>query len=129
MSDIYSTFANSLKQGDIQVKAEPKALFGLLSSASSSQSQPQSTRSSLTQDLENTPSANNYLSTSYENFKGRFFSPQSAQPDQSQPAPVRFVISKMNDQKDYTKAFVCFFLSGLFMLLAFLTLPTIILSP
>ena len=35
----------------------------------------------------------------------------------------------MNDQKDYTKAFVCFFLCGLFVLLAFLTLPTIILSP
>jgi hypothetical protein len=31
MSDIYSAFANSIKQGDIQVKAEPKALFNMFS--------------------------------------------------------------------------------------------------
>lgn len=40
-----------------------------------------------------------------------------------------FVISKMNDKKDYTKAFISLALSGVFLLIAVFSLPTIIISP
>lgn len=35
----------------------------------------------------------------------------------------------MDDKKDYTKAFICLAISGLFLLFSFFCLPTIILSP
>eukprot|EP00347_Sterkiella_histriomuscorum_P017023 403350952 len=140
MNDIYGAFANAYNQGDIQVKADPKKIFNIFSQQSQ-QNNNNSTRSSITEDLENSrsTSGSNILSQSIDSIKGKFFSSSSQQTNQDQqpilnndkmqPMPIRFVISKMNDKKDYTKAFACLFLSGLFLMLAFLTLPTIILSP
>ena len=43
--------------------------------------------------------------------------------------PVNFVISKMADKADYTKAFVSFGIGALFLMSAVFNLPSIIFSP
>ena len=67
-------------------------------------------------------------SSSLSGFKQMMFS-QTSQEQDANNRPMQFVIGKMNDQRDYTKAFIFFAVSALFLFFAFITLPMIIVSP
>ena len=46
-----------------------------------------------------------------------------------QAKPMNFIISRLNNQRDYPKAFICFAISGLSFLMSVLNLPSIVLAP
>ena len=46
-----------------------------------------------------------------------------------QAKPINFVISRLNDQRDYPKALICFAISGLSFLMAVLNLASIVIAP
>ena len=46
-----------------------------------------------------------------------------------QAKPMNFVISRLNEKADYTKAFICFGISAFTFLMAVLNLPSIVFAP
>ena len=113
MNDLYGAFAGSYIQ-----KADPRKLFSGEPDIESSAT-PQSTSGSFTQSL----------TSSIGSVKGKLFG--QAPPPQPEPPSIvpAFILSKMSDNTDYTKAIISFALAAVFLLLAVVSLPTIIFSP
>ena len=114
MNDLYGAFATAALDNYIQ-KADPRKYFAVNSADSTD---PESQRSS--------------LSKSLSNVKEKLFNgSQSKEQAPEQPPSVvpSFILSKMSDRADYTKAVVAFAACALFLLLAVFSLPTIIFAP
>jgi hypothetical protein len=114
MNDIYDVFADAYQKETLGKKTQEKRGFsGMFASAN---------------DLESIPS----ISKKNIHSAGKVASTYSSVKDRLSGAtdlPFALTNSKAVTQTDYTKAFVCFAISGFFILLAVFNLPALVLSP
>lgn len=119
MNDVYGVFAKAALDNYVQKgKDEIKGFFGKSSNQEEQKDdlESNSTRSSFTQKV----------SSSVGSVREKLFTNSQQEPSSVVPS---FILSKVSDRSDYTKALIAFAAGALFLLLAVFSLPTIIISP